>query len=524
MSRRRGLWILVAALVIIGAGGGYYYYTNVYAANQTAEEEPLQTATVRRGSIVISASGAGSVIPAAEVNLAFQSGGLLTELLVDVGDRVQAGDVLARIDDAQARKALIAAQLGVLQAQANLEDQLDTAPEERQLELAQANLTLAQYSLDELLNWAPDEVAVAQAEADLEAAQADYRTAQSKSVADQTASARVSLEQAQESLLAAQEAYDAAWDPARDWELYDSRSGPRLESERESATSNLERAQQSLELAQASYNLTLAGINDSARLSAYNKVLSAQEALEAAQAGPDEQEIESAQAQVLQAQISLANAEAALATTSDELELALQQAQLTLEEAQKDLDNTVMVAPMDGTVMSVAAQAGENAGSSALITLADIDQPSIEIYLDETDLNSVAVGLEIEAVFDAFPDDTFSGEVVHVDPALVTAGGVQMVRAVVQLDAASYAKPRTIPIGANATVEVIGGRAENVLIVPVEALNEYTTGKYAVFKMVDGEPVFTPVEIGLMDYSFAEITAGLEQGDVVTTGIVETGG
>jgi multidrug efflux pump subunit AcrA (membrane-fusion protein) len=99
-----------------------------------------------------------------------------------------------------------------------------------------------------------------------------------------------------------------------------------------------------------------------------------------------------------------------------------------------------------------------------------------------------------------------------------------MVRAVVQLDAASYAKPQTIPIGANATVDVIGGRAENVLIVPVEALNEYTTGKYAVFKMVDGEPVFTPVEVGLMDYSFAEITAGLEQGDVVTTGIVETGG
>ena len=42
--------------------------------------------------------------------------------------------------------------------------------------------------------------------------------------------------------------------------------------------------------------------------------------------------------------------------------------------------------------------------------------------------------------------------------------------------------------------------------------------------MVDGEPVFTPVEVGLMDYTSAEITAGLAQGDVVTTGIVETGG
>ena len=81
-----------------------------------------------------------------------------------------------------------------------------------------------------------------------------------------------------------------------------------------------------------------------------------------------------------------------------------------------------------------------------------------------------------------------------------------------------------MPIGANATVDVIGGLAENALLVPVEALNEYAPGEYAVFKMVEDEPVLTPVEVGLMDNSFAEILSGLEQGDVVTTGIVETNG
>ena len=523
MFRGKRLWALAAAMVVISVGG-YFYYTHVYAAGQPPDEQRLQTATVRRGSIVISASGAGSVIPAAEVQLGFRGGGLLTELLVAVGDRVQAGDVLARIDDTQARRSLIAAQLAVVQAQAKLADQLDTAPEQKNLELAQANLALAQLKRDELLNWVPDEVAIAQAEANLEAAEADYRVAQSKSAADQTASARISLEQAQQNFLDAQAAHDTAWDPARDWELQDGRLGPKLEAERESAIRNLERAQQSRELAQANYNLAWAGVSDSGRLTAWNKVLSAQAALEAARTGPGEQEIASARVQVLQAEISLANAEAALATTSEELELALQQAQLALEVAQRDLENTVLVAPMDGTVMSVAAQAGDYVGSSTLISLADIDRPSIQVYLDETDLNSIGVGFEIEAVFDALPDESFDGQVVQVDPALTTIGGVQMVQAVVQLDALSYAKPRSIPIGANATLDVIGGRAENVLIVPVEALNEYTTGKYAVFKMVDGEPVLTPVEVGLMDYTSAEITAGLAQGDVVTTGIVETGG
>ncbi len=523
--RKKGLWVGLALVVLVGAVGGLYYYRNIYAAAAgPVEEQAMQTATVRRGSIVISASGAGTVIPAAELDLTFQSGGLLTELLVEVGDWVQVGDVLARVDDTQARKALIAAELQLVQAQEKLADLLDIAKEQQDLALAEANLTLAQLKLDELLNWGPDPETIEQTQASLEAAQADYESATRKSSYDQTTSARISLEQAQQSLADAQVAYDTAYDPARDWELNDPRQATRLENERESAARNLEKAQQNLEIAQANYNLAWAGVSESAELTAWNKVLNAQAALVDAQAGPDQQEVQSAQIQVLQAQISLANAQTALEAGSQELELTLEQAQLNLEIAQRDLDGTALVAPMDGTVMSIAAGVGEYAGSGVFITLAAIDQPSIEVYLDETDLNSVGVGFEVEVVFDALPDATFTGRVVRVDPALVTVQQVPMVRAIVQLDASSYSKPQIVPIGANATVDVIGGRAENVLLVPVEALNEISAGRYAVFVMQDGEPVFTPVEVGLMDYSFAEIRSGLQQGDVVTTGIVETGG
>jgi len=70
---------------------------------------------------------------------------------------------------------------------------------------------------------------------------------------------------------------------------------------------------------------------------------------------------------------------------------------------------------------------------------------------------------------------------------------------------------------------VIGGRANNTLLVPVEAVRELSPGQYAVFVMENGEPVLTFVEVGLMDFTFAEILSGLDVGDVVTTGIVETG-
>jgi multidrug efflux pump subunit AcrA (membrane-fusion protein) len=154
--------------------------------------------------------------------------------------------------------------------------------------------------------------------------------------------------------------------------------------------------------------------------------------------------------------------------------------------------------------------------------LADLSQPLLEIYLDETDLNMVAVGYEAEVVFDALPDDTYIGHVTQVNPSLETVSNVATVVALVQLDGDSYAKPLSLPVGSNATVEVIGGRAENAVLVPVEALREIDAGEYAVFVMENGEPTLRIVTVGLMDYTYAEITSGIEAGETVTTGEAAT--
>jgi multidrug efflux pump subunit AcrA (membrane-fusion protein) len=77
-------------------------------------------------------------------------------------------------------------------------------------------------------------------------------------------------------------------------------------------------------------------------------------------------------------------------------------------------------------------------------------------------------------------------------------------------------------VGLNATVEVIGGQTQNAVLVPVEALRELSEGQYALFVMEDGEPKLRTVEVGLMDFTFAEILSGVAEGEVVTTGIVET--
>ena len=63
---------------------------------------------------------------------------------------------------------------------------------------------------------------------------------------------------------------------------------------------------------------------------------------------------------------------------------------------------------------------------------------------------------------------------------------------------------------------------ENVVLVPIEALREIDANEYVVFVLENGEPRVRPVSVGLVDFTSAEILSGIEVGETVTTGLVET--
>ncbi len=248
---------------------------------------------------------------------------------------------------------------------------------------------------------------------------------------------------------------------------------------------------------------------------AQTSLLNAQFALEAAQSGPDEDQISAAETAVRQAELSLQQA----LLNQEANQISLAQAAIDLQNAEEAVAATELIAPIDGTVTTINGSVGETVGGDLMI-LADLSRPVLELFLDESDLNMVGIGYEVEVTFDALPDDLFSGTVVQIDPALSVQSNLTVVHALVALD--NFAKPQTLPVGLNASVEVIGGRAENAVLVPVEALRELSPGQYSVFVMENGEPVLRFVEVGIMDFSFAEILSGVEAGDEVTTGILQT--
>jgi len=200
----------------------------------------------------------------------------------------------------------------------------------------------------------------------------------------------------------------------------------------------------------------------------------------------------------------------------------LEQTKLDLESAETDLAGASLVAPINGTIMSVDMTLGGTVESGTVVmTISDLSQQYLEVFLDESDWESIKVGYPTEVIFDILPDSIFTGSVVQIDPGLYTESGSSVVRTIVQLTNENN-EDLNLPLGTSAAVDVIGGEATDAILIPIEALHDAGNGQYAVFVLTNGVPRLQLVEIGIKDLSSVEITSGLSQGDIVTTGIAET--
>ncbi len=519
LGGRRNLLFLAALIVVAIIGFVGYRLLNRSSSNQ-ANQPTLQTAVARRGNLVVSASATGKVIAPQEVSLGFDESGTLSELLVKVGDKVKAGDVLARMDTGKTEQdvalAIAEAQLNVVTAQQNLDDLYANADSDTANALKAVED--AQTALDDLQNSAttPAEAlqALTQAQQDLATAQQAYNNKRS------TASQAV-IDEAYAQLVLAKKNYEDQKEKFNDYA-----KKPDSDPEKAAAQLKFSAAEQAYKSALSYYNAATGTgsqldqeVTAADLAAAQAKVDDAQREYDRVKNGPTQGELALAKANLAVAQAKYA----ALKDGPDPAQVNLDKAQLAdaqakLEVAKQDSAVQELTAPSDGTILSVDANIGDSVGTGSVISMADLSQPVLEIYLDETDLDKIGVGYEVDVTFDALPDSTFTGHVTEVSPSLQSVSNVAAVVAKAQLDPSSFSKPQSLPVGANASVSVIGGRAQNAVLVPVEALREINPGDYAVFVMQNGELKLRQVQVGLMDYTSAEITSGLQAGEVVSLG------
>ena len=106
--------LVITGIVLAAIIGGTWYFTQSSTMDVTAAPE-LQTAKVRKGDLVITANGAGTVVPAAQVDIGFRTNGVVVDVDAMLGQPVGEGDVLAQLDDSTAQRNLESAQRAYLE-------------------------------------------------------------------------------------------------------------------------------------------------------------------------------------------------------------------------------------------------------------------------------------------------------------------------------------------------------------------------------------------------------------------------
>lgn len=457
MLKNKIFWVVSFILVLVVAGALYYFYVARFAtAAEPVATNQLQTAVASLGDLEIVASGTGSIVPQRQIGVGFDESGTLIELNVQEGDLVKAGDILARL-------------------------QTKDTPETIAAQVAEAELAVvkAQNALDAL--YANAEIARTQALSDIAAYSQEVRDAQYNLANYSMPAILQGLDtvEAFDQMKAALDEALAAFEPYKYYPQTDSTRQDLLEK---------------LNIAQSNYNAAVKRLD-------YEYVLQVAEAnLANARREYEKYKDGPAADELAEAQATLDNAKA----------------NLSLAREQKSVVD--LVAPMDGTVLAVDVGVGESVSAAAVITLAELEPTTLEVYLDETDLDKVAVGYPANVVFDALPDVTFTGQVTRVSKSLQELSGVRAIMALVTLDTSTSDMAGALPVGLNAAVDIIAGRATNAVLVPIEALRDLGGGEYAVFVIQDGQPKLRVVEVGLMDVTTAEIKSGLEAGEIVSTG------
>lgn len=210
-----------------------------------------------------------------------------------------------------------------------------------------------------------------------------------------------------------------------------------------------------------------------------------------------------------------------------------------VQRAQTNLGYATITSPIDGVVLSKSVEEGQTVAASfstpELFTIAqDLTNMQVVADVDEADIGDVKEGERVTFTVDAYPDDTFEGEVKQVRQEATTTNNVVTYEVVISAPNADLKlKP-----GLTANVTIYTAERKGVLSVPSKALR-FTPQKETVGKMkivdvanaknkvwtIEGNSIVAhKVNIGMTDGTNTQIVGGIAKGTKVITGLNVTGG
>jgi len=198
-------------------------------------------------------------------------------------------------------------------------------------------------------------------------------------------------------------------------------------------------------------------------------------------------------------------------------ESEIEEQKLNLSIAKKNLEDTTIKAPFSGLITNVSVVPGDYIHSGNEVAyIIDESSYEIEVAINEIDSLEVKVGQKVIITLDAFPGREFSGKVKEIHNYTQNVNGVVTLPVIVQLDKVD----KQFKPGFSALLEIIVGRAEGKLLVPISAILD-KGGKQMVVKVVNNKPVFTSIKTGFSDGTYTAIEKGLSEGEKIVKNVYE---
>jgi multidrug efflux pump subunit AcrA (membrane-fusion protein) len=191
---------------------------------------------------------------------------------------------------------------------------------------------------------------------------------------------------------------------------------------------------------------------------------------------------------------------------------SVREAQRIFDEAESALAESLVLAPFDGTIISVSASEGSTFGQNAeLVQIAELQAFELSIDIDEIDLPLIDRGAETRIVLEAYPEHEIISEIHTIARRAEIVAGTTVFPATVRF---SSQDGITILPGMNADVQITTEIRENILLLPEAAL--VTVGRRTfVDVVVNGDVERREIRTGIRGRGMVEIAEGLEEGDHV---------
>jgi HlyD family secretion protein len=445
------LWLLGCGFL----GGAVYTAQYLASTNTVRTQNQFLTASVEKQNLIITVSANGTIQPERTVNVSPKNAGILKSLLINEGDLVKKGQIIAYMDDSNLQGQLIQSKAQLASSEANLQ-KLIAGNRPQDIIQAQAQLEESEANLKKLLlgNRSED---IAQAEARLKKAQ-------------------LSFKQAEDEFHRYEGLLKAGAISRQNFSTY--------KTNRDTSILQVQEAEQALALQKS-------GTRPEDIEQAQAKVKQLQQALKLTQIGARKEDIEQARAQVNSAQGSL-------------------------KTTQAQINDTVIRAPFDGLVTKKYAEPGSfvtpttagggiaSALSASILSLTSKNQ--VVVNLAESNISKIRIGQKVKIAVDAYSKRVFEGQVSQIASQATVQQNVTSFEVKVAIISDS---DKLLRAGMNVATDFNVGKVENALVVPTIAVFRQQNKSGVFIVGVEKKPKFVAVETGVSVKNKTQIVSGI---------------